>query len=74
MGQNKPERAVLRMNKKNFSMNIMSLLDRIIESSARAVSPEEFEKTCGITLQEHMEKLKKLIEEQNKPITGARPR
>ena len=39
-------------------MNIMSLLDRIIESSARAVSPEEFEKTCGITLQEHMEKLK----------------
>ena len=53
----------------------MSLLDRIIESSARAVSPEEFEKTCGITLQEHMEKMKKLIEEQNaKSITGARPR
>ena len=56
-------------------MNDMSLLDRIIESSARAVSPEEFEKTCGITLQEHMEKMKKLIEEQNaKSITGARPR
>ena len=56
-------------------MNDMSLLDRIIESSARAVSPEEFEKTCGITLQDHMEKLKKLIEEQNaKSITGARPR
>ena len=55
-------------------MNDMSLLDRIIESSARVVSPEEFEKTCGITLQEHMEKLKKLIEEQNaKSITGARP-
>ena len=53
----------------------MSYLDKVIEWGAQSVSPEDFEMTWGISLNEHMEKLKKLIEEQNaKSITGARPR
>ena len=43
-----------------------SLLDRIIELGANSVSPEDFKETWGMSLEEHMERMKKLIDTLNK--------
>lgn len=43
-----------------------SLLDRIIELGANSVSPEDFKETWGMSLEEHMERMKKLMDALNK--------
>jgi hypothetical protein len=43
-----------------------SLLDRIIELGANSVSPEDFKETCGMSLEQHMERMKKLMDALNK--------
>lgn len=42
-----------------------SLLDRVIELGANSVSPEEFKETWGMSLEEHMERMKRLMEKLN---------
>lgn len=42
-----------------------SLLDRMIELGANSVSPEEFKETWGMSLEEHMERMKGLMEKLN---------
>lgn len=42
-----------------------SLLDRMIELGANSVSPEEFKETWGMSLEEHMERMKRLMEKLN---------
>lgn len=42
-----------------------SLLDRIIELGANSVSPEDFKETWGMSLEEHMERMKKLMDALN---------
>ena len=43
-----------------------SLLDKIIELGANSVSPEDFKETWGISLEEHMERMKKLMDALNR--------
>lgn len=43
-----------------------SLLDRIIELGANSVSPEDFKETWGMSLEEHMDRMKKLMDALNK--------
>lgn len=43
-----------------------SLLDKIIELGANSVSPEDFKETWGMSLEEHMERMKKLMDALNR--------
>ncbi|MCR5064924.1 MAG: hypothetical protein K6A67_04065 [Bacteroidales bacterium] len=43
----------------------MNLLEKIDELRAMSVTPEQFQKTWGYTLEEYLEKMHRFVEEQN---------
>ena len=43
----------------------VDLLDRIDELHANSVTPEEFEKEWGISIEEHLRQMMEFVKEQN---------
>lgn len=43
----------------------VDLLDRIDELHANSVTPEEFEKVWGISIEEHLRQMMEFVKEQN---------
>ena len=47
----------------------MNLLDKIDELRAMSVTPEQFKKMWGYSIEEYMAKMMRFVEEQNKKAT-----